>query len=261
MSMTTTAPTATAEETEAGAALERVQQAIAKITSGDSISYSDLLKLVAPAPVLPPPPAKAPPLPSITDEQRRALARVVEVFGVVVPDSRRTLTAPEVSSLIQERLVLDEIATLAADRKDGIRTTVCNHLDCQIEEDAATVVAEGGEEPEMPPRDDKGHYVKAGKAAAPGQPKQFSREVRSGAVTVDPELLRTLADDPTFQAELAAAGVSFTHADYLVMTRQVRVVDEAAVMIALRQKPGLVHALRLATKAAPATAAVSMRKA
>lgn len=258
MSMTTTAPTPTVEEADAAAALERVQQAIAKVAS-DSINFTDLLRLVAPTPVLPPPPAQAPPLPVITDEQRRALARVIEVFGVVVPDTRRTLAVPEVSALIEERLVLDEISELAEKRKDGIRTAVCNHLDCKIEEEAETLRA-AGETAELPPRDGKGHYVKPGKVGAPGQPKQFSREVRSGAVSVDVDLLRALADDPALQEGLAEAGVDFTHEDYLAMTRPVRVLDEAKVMIALRSNPSLVHAIRLATKAAPATAAVSMRK-
>lgn len=258
--MTTTAPIEAPTEDTAGQGLERVQAAIAKVNEGGVISLNDLLKLVAPPAPIPPPPAD-PPLPAvITAEQRDALDRLMEVFGVVVPETRRALTTPEVAALVKERVVLDSIEELATKRKDGIRTAVCNHLDVGIEETARTA-QEAGEDFEMPSRDEKGHYVAPGKLRAPGEAKQFSREVRSGTVNVDPELLRKLADDPTVRAGLAEAGVTFTHDDYLAMTTPKRVLDEAKVMILLRSRPELLHAIRLATKAGPKTAAVCMRKA
>lgn len=241
-------------------ALERVHTAIAKVTSGETINFGDLLKLIAPEPVEPPPPAAPPAVPAITEAQRAALTKVVEVFGGVVPETRRTLTTPEVARLIEERLTLDEIENLAKKRKEGIRTTVCNHLDVKVEEEAAEARA-AGETVELPQRAADGHYIKAGKVGAPGQPQQFSRETRSGSVSVDPDLLRALADDPALQQALADAGVTFTHDDYLAMTRPVRVIDEARVMLHLRQHPSLVHALKLATKTGQPSAAVSMRKA
>ncbi len=235
-------------------ALAQVTTAIRKVNEG-AISFADLLKLVAP----PPPPEVAPaqpaPVPGITAEQRKALERVVEVFGKVVPTERRVLTVPEVGQLIEERMTLDAITDLAEKRKEGIRTTVCNHLDLELEAEATKSGAE------LPHRDDKGHYVANGKARNPDQPKQFSRETRGSSPTLDPEALRLLADDAGLQAKLAEAGITFTHADYLAMTRPVRVVDEAQVMLHLRKNPHLVHAIKLATTSKPSTASVYLRKA
>lgn len=257
--MTAIAPDATITDEPTGE-LARVQAALAKVSTG-AISYTDLIKLIAPPPTMPVPPAEAPEVPAITDEQRAALDRVLEVFGVVVPDERRALTVPEIGSLVQERMTLDRIENLAKKRKEGIRTTVCNHLDVQIEEEARRA-AEAGEPYEMPPRDEKGHYVADGKARAPGQPQQFSRETKSGGVSVDPEALRLLADEPNIhQSLLDAVGVDFTHDDYLAMTSPRRVLDENKVMLHLRTKPQLIHAIAAATTAAPRTASLCLRKA
>lgn len=259
MSTTTADPTETEAEAPSNE-LARVQAAIAKVSQG-TISFTELLKLVAPPPTLPTPPAAPPEVPAITAAQREALDRVMDVFGVVVPDERRALTVPEIASLVQERMVLDSIATLATKRKDGIRTTVCNHLDVQIEEEARRA-AEAGEPYEMPPRDEKGHYVRDGEARAPGEPQKFSRETKSGGIEVSAEKLKLLADDPNVhQALLDAVSVDFTHDDYLAMTRPVRVLDEAKVMIHLRDNPGLIHAIAAATTANPRTASLCMRKA
>lgn len=262
--MTTTSDSATvpASDEAMSASLARVASAVTKAASGE-ISYSDLLKLIAPEPTTAVVPAEAPKPAVITTEQRVALAKLTEVFGVVAPDSRRTLTVPEIASLVDERVILDEIATLVETRKtDGIREAVANHLDLLIDQEAAEAAQEGREYA-LPPKDVRGHYVREGRAVAPDKPKAFSRETRSGGVAMDPDVLRLLADDPSLRervAEVLAGTGTYDHDDYLAMTRSTRVWDEAKVMMHLRTHPHLVHVLKLAITSHPRQASIYMRK-
>lgn len=254
---TITADPPTDEDAAKSAAIAKVQEAVAKVSQGD-ISYADLLALIAPPPPVPKAPANPPSPAVITDAQRAALARLTEVFGVCVPTERRALSVPEIRSLIDERLVLDEIEGMVKKRKeDGIRPAVFNHFDTLIDEAAA----EKGEDYQLPPRDDKGYYITDEKLTVPDRETAFTRETRSGGVSLNPDTLRLLSSDPGLQAQLAEAGVTFTHDDYLAMTRPVRVLDEARVMIHLRKNPKLVAALQAATTTGPRTNSLQKRKA
>lgn len=239
-----------------------VVAAIQRAGKGE-ISYADLLKLVAPEPAAVAVRPEVPKPAVITDKQREALTRVRDVFGVVDPSTRRVLTVEEVGQLVDEREVLDEIDKMVTKRKaDGIRQAVANHLDLVIDQEAAQAAQEGRGY-ELPSRDGKGHYVRAGEAVAPEKPKKFTREVRSGGVNLDPEMLRLLADDPRMVEEVArllGPEQQYSHQDYLAMTRPVRMLDEAAVMSHLRKNPHLVHVLKLATVANSETAAICMRE-
>lgn len=215
--------------------------AIRKITEGE-IDLQAILKTITPAPAAPALPA-APPLPAvITEDQRKALDRLHEVFGKVVPTDRRALQPAEVTALVDERMTLDEIEKLASKRKEGIRTAVCNHLDVEAEED--------GNIPEDATRDKDGHYVLPGKVPAPDLGKAFSREVRAGTPHITADGLKALVDSG-----------DLSHEDYLEMTTQVRVVDENKIMLRLRKNPDLVRALQKATTPVGKTASVYLRKA
>lgn len=224
-----------------------VKAAVEKINKG-SMTMAQLLKALSPHAVGETP-GGATPLPAIiTDDERKALDRVVEVFGRVVPTERRMLQPAEVDALIEEKEVLDTVKKMAAKRLSdgGIRTTVFNHFDTE---------AEAGEdfEPEQVECDATGHYLTDGEALGTGNTgMRYTREVREGAPTLDAEALKALADDPDFEG--------FDHKDYLAMTAQVRLVDENKVMLALKKNPSLVMAIARATKPGKKTASLNLRK-
>src|SRR5665213_363466 len=178
------------------------------------------------------------PLPAvITEKQAAALAHLPEVFGKVVPTEARLLTPGEVTNLMDERLTLDEIATLAEDRKKEIRTTVLNHID----------QGDGNNEA---PRDKEGHILTATKIPAPEFGKVFSWELRSGGGSLNPNALLALVDAGTIDRQT-----------YLDMTTQVRVLDENKVMLQLKKHPELIDALGDAVTETSQTGSFYVRKA
>lgn len=218
-----------------------VKQAIESIQGG-SILLADLLRALVPTPVVEVGPAQPPEEPRISADQRAALDRLPDVFGKVVPESRRALQPTEVEALYEERRTLDEIAALSEKRKEAIRTAVCNHLDVMAEELGYVI--------QDTIRDKHGHYVLPGEAPIPDSDKKFSREIRNHAPTVDAEALRAL----TASGELA-------HEDFLQMTSQVRVIDENKLMLALKRKPELIRVLAKATRPGSKIAQLYVRKA
>ena len=227
--------------------LERLLgEAIEKINQG--ISWEDLREMVTqPAQAFTP--AKVSPPATITKAERAALERLPDVFGQVVPTEVRALTPKEVDQLLDERRVLKTIEDMAKKRtSDGIRTTVLNHND--------TVFTEGKDEAELKEADrtKDGHYVAGGKYPGEGEDEQqFSVEVTKGKPALNPNTLKALAEDKDVEW--------FTHADYLAMTTQTRVFDEAKVMLLLKKKPELVRAVREATVRSNPTLTVIPRKA
>jgi hypothetical protein len=163
-----------------------------------------------------------------------------------VPATRRELATPEITALIKERMVLDEIANMVAARKDGLRTTVFNHLDVKVEGSAAF----DADEVQV---DDKGHFVVAGEARGEGVSKRFTREPRSAAPDLSVDKLKAMADDP--ECDL------LTPQDFLAMTEQRRVVSEPRVMMALQRNPKLLRAIAEATDPGRSTGAFFLRKA
>lgn len=203
-----------------GTEIERLVPAVLDQVKDGSISFSDLLKAISePAPA-----EKAPtalPLPAqITTAQRAALAKLTSVFGKVVPAERRILDSDEVLALYEERVALDEIQTMAEKRKESIRTTLMNSLDVSFEE--ADGVADSNKD---------GHYIANGEIPIPDSASVFRREV-SETTGLDPDKLD----------RLRAEG-RITKKDYLAMTTQTRVIDQAKVMLHLRKNPHLVTVL------------------
>lgn len=221
-----------------GEAMERLQ--------GDkSVTMVDLLKILRPDPVNASIPAeRIPPPATISADQRKALERLVEVFGQIVPTERRTLWSAEVSSLLEEKAALAAITKMSKDRTEGIRTTVYNHLDVEAE----------GEPFDLSdtPRDKDGHYILKGEVSGTGdQGKRFTREIREGAPSLDLVELKALADSEDFP--------EFTHQTYLSMTTQTRVVDEAKIMLALKKNPSLVKVIAAASVPGSVTSSFNVR--
>jgi len=206
-----------------------------KVADG-TIKLPDLWKALAV-----PAPSEAvaqPPLPAvITEKQSAALAHLPEVFGKVIPTEVRALTPDEVTTLMDERLTLDEIAALAEDRKKEIRTTVLNHIDEEIGDDET-------------PRDKEGHVLTAAKIPAPEFGKVFSWELRNNGGTLNPNALLALVEAGTIDRQV-----------YLDMTTQVRVVDENKFMLQLKKHPELIDVLGDAVTETSQTGSFYVRKA
>lgn len=179
-------------------------------------SLGDLLKVASP----PPPPAVVLPRKvEITSEDVEALKRLPEVFGRVVPTEKTDLNDLQVADLYEERLILDRISKLIADRKEAIRTTVLNAMD----------VRESGET-----TDKEGHFIRPSSIKIPDSGKRFSWEINEGSPSVDVDELRKLSETP---------GSGITHEDYIEMTVQTRVVDPASVISKVKEKPQILSSL------------------
>lgn len=228
--MTDTLPTATSK------ALAAVE--------GGAIAFGEFLRTVArrdPADTTPA--VDLPKAVVVSAEQAAAIATLADVLATAVtPTERRTLTADEVVSLMGERAVLDAVAKVIDGRKDAQKAAIFNHLDVELEAAGATGDAD---------RDAKGHYAVKGEVAVPEAGKKFARELRTGSPTLDADALAALVDDPS---------IDFSHDDYLACTTQVRVLDEAKVLLHIRKRPEVVAALGRATKAGSVTASLNVRK-
>jgi len=178
----------------------------------------------------------------ISPEVRAEIVKFVsETLGNgITPSERRPLTAEEVVSLMEERLMIDKIDSIIKDRKDSHRSAIFNHMDIEDES-----VGNFGE------RDSKGHLLNKSAVIASGTGKKFTREIRTSSPSLSAEDLEQMVNDPS---------VDFTHDDYLACTTQVRALDEAKVLLHLRKRPEIVDALAKATKVGSQTSALYVRK-
>lgn len=229
--------------TDAATDVDPYAGTVSRLNEGKIVSIADLVSEVAPPPSVPSAPTSLPLPAVITDVQRQALERLPEVFGSVVPTERRALTAEESAALREERDVVDDVLKMVSSRKDDITVTVNNHIDCLLEDEGV---------PDDVVVNDKGHYVAAKRVAA-GDGKVWSREVRRPASTIDPAVLRDLAEDPEVP--------EFTHQDYLAMTEQVRVIEENRFMLHLKKNPHLLEVVARASSTPPPTASIYLRNA
>jgi hypothetical protein len=239
-------------DTPESKALEAIpQEALDGVNKG-SITWSNLAKLlvrdrtteVVPKPVKLPLPA------NISEDQILAMKRLLEIFGSVVPTARRALEPRERASLMEERQVIDTVATMAETRKDGIRTTVLNHNDVTKEH------ANGGKPLDDASIDKDGHYLADDKdiVTVPDSDKVFSWETSRFEPEINLAKLKALAEDDNVP--------EFTHADWLAMTEQTRVWDEHKTMAHLKRHPQLLAIIaRAAEPAKPPRGALYVRKA
>jgi hypothetical protein len=234
-------------------ALEAVpQEALDGVNTG-SITWVNLAKLLVrgqPETPVAPKQVKLPLPAHITEEQVLAIKRLVEIYGSVVPTVRRALEARERAALMEERQVIDAVANMVETRKDGIRTSVLNHLDVTKESD------NGGRPLEDTLLDKDGHYLAPDKdiVTAPDSDKVFSWETSRFEPEINLVRLKAMAEDP---------GVpEFTHADWLAMTEQTRVWNEVKTMAHLKKNPSLLAVLaRVAEPAKAPRGALYVRKA
>jgi hypothetical protein len=222
-----------------------------EVSAGKIVKMGDLLKTLYPDAVViaGQGPAKVPTITTISDAQKAALALLPAIFGKVVPTERRLLTTDELVSVKTERETLDTIAKMIETRKEDIRTTLYNHFDVLDEE-------LGFVDPETEPRDAKGFYVRPAEYVV-GE-RKFVRQVSEGAPSFQANNLEALINDPDADG-FDPDRPSFTRAQYLSMTTQTRVVDEAKIMIELRKHPELLDVIQQVAKPGNKTSSFYLR--
>lgn len=179
-------------------------------------------------------PFPAPPsAPVLTDDVKQALARLKDVFAVVVPDERRALTEEEQKALYDEREVLSSIAELINDRQEDLKVIVRTHMDVTAEQAGkAFPVATDDEDGHHPAteRDAKGHYILARpqdpeRVHIPGTNKDWSREYSKGSLTFNPGVVEEMLESGEISRDA-----------YLAMTKGMRVFDQNKAMLAAQKK-------------------------
>jgi hypothetical protein len=107
---------------------------------------------------------------------------------------------------MQERRVLDQVGKAVENRKEGIKTIVCNHFDVTFETDNVV--------DEMTPVNGEGHYLLMGthKVPAEGTNHVWSWEVSKGG---DPKI-----NEGKLYEICHAEGSGLSHKDWLAMTYQ-----------------------------------------
>lgn len=190
---------------------------------------------------------KAPAAVAMTDELREALEMLPKVFGQAQVTEIRQLTETERRALGEEQRVVEAILKPLEMRAEAIKETVRHHMD-------QVALAEGkvGQDTET---DRHGHYVIAAKGepervAIPGTDKEWSREYRAGAVSIEGHRL----------LEMYEAG-EIDRKTYLAMTRQVRVFDEHKALAAMEKDPGLLPVFRKLIKRGRPVLSLYVRKA
>lgn len=221
-----------------------VDQGIAAVKKGTALTISDLMAILAPKPKAEEVTSTVPLPKKITPAQAAAMERVPEVFGKVVPTEPRLLVPTEVKALIEERMTLDEVKKMAESRLKDITIVAHNHMDREYE-------AQVPDPERRVPQDKDGHYIEAHRAGVPEMDKEFSRETRGGTPTL---VAATLQSFDTGEEDAL-----LTHAEYLSMTTQVRVVDPAKVMAAVKKNPRLVEVIARATEPGVAGTSVYLR--
>jgi len=230
-----------------------VEQGLGEIAKGKK-TFSDLLEAIVgdripAAPVAP----TIPSVPPITDEHRKALAEIANLYGKVVPTEPRLLTDQEVTDLMAERLAIDTITKFLGARKDkSIREAVANHFDRLAEntglarKEPLVEAAPDGTETVVAgatPTDSNGHYTIKQEVSAPGTGHKFERRTSHSKPKVTSAVIQKALD----------AGV-ITRKEYIAVTVKPEVpreLSEEALRKAIKKDPGLLF--RLAQFAEPGT--------
>lgn len=182
----------------------------------------------------------------LSPEEEAALkAFATQATNLTVPPNRRMMTTEElfsVNTFLATTKVVAKVVKRATE--DTIKPAFHNHFDVKAEKD-------GVADPRTTPRHPKsGHYLLEDKTSGKvsGLKASAERELRGGTVSLTEEGLKGLVDSG-----------EISHQEYLAMTRQVRVVDEDAVLAAVKKNPELVQKLRKATSVSDPTIALTIR--
>lgn len=237
--------------------------ALALLTAEPNASLDKLAAMVAAAPEAPLA-AEAKPWPALpkhielTEEIRRALAKIPAMFNSVEITKRRSLAQAELDLLTREQVILGQVGTVLASRMEVIKETVRVHMDVDAEETGVAVPKDQlGPDGEVivraTPRDQKGHYL----LAIAKKPHQ----VVSGLMAWSQEASSSepVPSDGVLQQAYQAGDIP--RADYLAVTREVRTLDDIRIRDFIRQAPGKgLAVLRRITVTGPPKASLYLRK-
>lgn len=197
--------------------------------------------LVADAPEPEAPQPTAPKVVTLNQEVQEAMDRLPGVFGVVQPDTVRSLTDGEIVALYIEREAVKKVEDTLKGREEAIKEAIRNHIDCiAVEEDLVS---------DETPVDSKGHFVLSSKGnpfrvSITGTNKAWSSEYREGSVAINGGALLDMYEAGEIDRET-----------YLAFTREVRVFDEAKAFAAIVKDPARLEVLaRITQKGQPGTA-------
>jgi hypothetical protein len=168
----------------------------------------------------------------LTDADKEALTLLVQVYGGVCPATRDTLTPAELADIMKERRIIDQVAKAVENRKEGIKTIVCNHFDVTFETEGVV--------DEMTPVNAEGHYLLMGTHQVPAEGTNYvwSWEVSKGG---DPKL----NEDKLYEL-CHTEGSGLTHRDWLAMTylpEVSRKFDEAKAFDYIKSHPEVLEHL------------------
>lgn len=185
---------------------------------------------------------------TLTDQEKAALTAFADQLGTVIwPSTRRQLTKPELRKLVELLATTKDLKKLVERVETGEKVALFNHFDVCAEKDA-----DNPANPALSPRHKDGFYIREDveNGSVPDLPFKATRETKSASVELSAEKL----------FDLVLAG-EITREKYLSLTRQVRVIDEAAVMQEIKQNPGMIPVLKAATVVTrAATVSMNLRK-
>lgn len=209
-------------------------------TVSDAVKALKIAVTAVDAPAAPLP--KSPALPAEVVQTLTALPGLLA--SVELPDSRRELTTAEREEILDAVVQIKEAAKGLDNSLAELKTAAFNHFD-------AVALSSRRIDP-LVPQTKEGWFVLEDKESfdVEGQTQTLTREVRNGSVAMTEQDI----------ASLEAEG-SIDHVTYLRWTKQIRVVDEDAIMVDLKKSPDLIGTIAKAAKVGSASAALYVRKA
>lgn len=206
------------------------QVALGKVTLAEAVSAA----LGDQAPSAPAPSTGAFVVPQITDEQKKALRQIVDLYGQVVPTEPRLLTPTELTLITKERKTIDLLLKfLEARKEESIRETLAYHLDKVAE-------AQDDFDPETAPKDRRGHYAVKQKQPVPDTDLNLNRSVSHPKPTIDGATIQALHEQGVLD-----------RAEYLALTSMPvvkRNFDETKAREAFKKNPALLFKVAKAVK-------------
>jgi hypothetical protein len=181
--------------------------------------------------------------PSLNEEAWDAIEKVAGLLGALeLPKHRRMLSAPELEDVTRTYEAL-QTAQKGLDRaRNQIKAAAFNHFDA--------VAVQEGKITEETQFTKEGWAVVEDKESATveGLRKVLTREVSGGKIQLPLDSLRDLVEDEKLD-----------QADFLALTKQIRVVDEDRVMAWLRKNADRADVLAEATEVGKSSASFWLR--
>lgn len=223
---------------------ELVPTAVTGALAKANAKVADVLKAaVADAPKVEVADTPVPKSPELTEDAEHAVRHVLgKLQALRLPSTRRQLSPDELFEVMDTFIDLDEAVKALGSSKEQIKAALFNHFD--------QVAVQNGKITQDTRLTKEGWAIVEDKTSGivEGLPKKATREVRGGTPSLTAEAL----------AELAASG-AIEHDDYLAMTRQTRVSEEAYVLEWLRKNPAKAATLATAVTTTTPSAALYLR--